>query len=95
MTATRTNGAGSIAPTAHAQDAYNERIQCELRGTVWSRTCKNWYLDARGRNIALWPGATYRFYDATRKLVPGEYEFATAETDPDVAPAHRELAEVA
>jgi len=95
ITEAKDRRADSIAPKAGAQDAYNERIQGELDGAVWSRGCMSWYLDARGRNITLWPGATYRFYDSTRRIAPEEYEFAGAGADADAASAHRELAEVA
>ena len=81
----------TVAPTQHAQAAYNSKMQSDLGGAVWSRGCKSWYLDAQGRNITLWPGETFRFYESTRKLDPAEYEWA----DVPVAPAHRELAEVA
>ena len=32
----------------------------------------------QGRNITLWPGETFRFYESTRKLDPAEYEWVTA-----------------
>jgi cation diffusion facilitator CzcD-associated flavoprotein CzcO len=83
----------SVAPTQSAQDAYNSKMQADLSGAVWSRGCKSWYLDATGRNITLWPGETFRFYESTRKLDPGEYEWST----PAAAPADESpmLAEVA
>ena len=71
-------GAVGIAPTAQAQSAYNDRLQDELDGTVWSRSCKSWYMDAHGRNISLWPHETWKFRSATLKLKPDEYELVAA-----------------
>ena len=78
----------AIAPTAAAQVAYNDRIQEKLDRSVWSRSCKNWYLDARGRNITLWPHETWRYALEMRKLKPEEYELvareaAERETEPE------------
>jgi cation diffusion facilitator CzcD-associated flavoprotein CzcO len=83
----------SVAPSKPAQESYNWKMQSELIGAVWSRGCKSWYLDAQGRNITLWPGETFRFYESTRKLDPAEYVWAGA--DAPAASDHRELAEVA
>ena len=71
----------SVAPTPSAQDAYNSKMQSDLGNAVWSRGCKSWYLDAQGRNITLWPGETFRFYESTRKLDPAEYEWAAVGAD--------------
>jgi cation diffusion facilitator CzcD-associated flavoprotein CzcO len=73
----RTAGA-AIAPTRRAQAAYNDRLQALLGDAVWSRSCKNWYTDAHGRNITLWPHETWRFRGETLRLLPDEYELAVA-----------------
>ncbi|MDQ3728416.1 MAG: NAD(P)/FAD-dependent oxidoreductase, partial [Actinomycetota bacterium] len=83
----------SVTPSARAQSSYNSRIQGELGRSVWSRGCQSWYLDATGRNITLWPGETFRFYESTRKLDPAEYEWATPNAP--AADQDRELLEVA
>ena len=85
----------SVSPSDHAQASYNSKMQSQLGNAVWSRSCKSWYLDAQGRNITLWPGETFRFYESTRKLDPAEYVWAEAGADAPAAPDHRELAEVA
>ncbi|MDQ3758856.1 MAG: NAD(P)/FAD-dependent oxidoreductase [Actinomycetota bacterium] len=85
----------SVTPTRRAQDAYNSKMQADLSGAVWSRGCKSWYLDAQGRNITLWPGETFRFYESTRRLDPGEYEWVRPEADVPARSDRRELAEVA
>jgi cation diffusion facilitator CzcD-associated flavoprotein CzcO len=84
----------SVTPTKAAQDSYNSKMQADLGDAVWSRGCKSWYLDAQGRNITLWPGETFRFYESTRKLDPAEYEWAAAGADAPAETDHRELTEV-
>ena len=50
-------GAASVDVRPEAQAAFNERIQAQLRKTVWnSGGCSSWYLDRSGRNTMLWPG---------------------------------------
>ncbi len=85
----------SVAPTRSAQDAYNSKMQSALSGAVWSRGCKSWYLDAQGRNITLWPDETFRFYEATRKLDPGEYEWMKPNAKAPAVDERHQLAEVA
>jgi cation diffusion facilitator CzcD-associated flavoprotein CzcO len=85
----------SVAPTPSAQHAYNSKLQSDLGDAVWSRGCKSWYLDAKGRNITLWPGETFRYYESTRKLDSAEYEWTAVGAGEPAEPDHRELAEVA
>ena len=45
-----------------------------MAGTVWTTGgCASWYLDDRGRNTTLWPGATWRFRNRTRRFDPRAY----------------------
>ncbi|CAN5127550.1 NAD(P)/FAD-dependent oxidoreductase [soil metagenome] len=66
---------GAIGVKAAAQESYNRELQDELEGAVWSRSCKSWYVDARGRNIILWPHSTHRFWRETRELRRSEFDF--------------------
>ncbi|MDQ2676240.1 MAG: NAD(P)/FAD-dependent oxidoreductase [Actinomycetota bacterium] len=84
----------SVAPTRAAQDAYNAKMQADLGDAVWSRGCKSWYLDAQGRNITLWPGETFRFYESTRKLDPAEFEWVAPGVEAPAVRGDRRLAEV-
>ncbi len=86
MDAARVRGA-TVAPTEAAQNSYNDHIQGELNEAVWSRSCKSWYLDANGRNITLWPGESFRFYRATRRIDESEYEFEQVAPTPEPEPA--------
>jgi cation diffusion facilitator CzcD-associated flavoprotein CzcO len=96
MQRARDAGDAAIAPRAEAQAAYNERLQDELGDAVWSRSCKSWYMDEHGRNITLWPQATWKFRNELLKLKPDEYELAAAGSrNGNVAAAARELVETA
>jgi hypothetical protein len=53
--------------------AYNARLQRKLPGTVWGSGCASWYLDADGRNLALWPGFTFDFRRQTRHFRPRDF----------------------
>ncbi|OBG24379.1 4-hydroxyacetophenone monooxygenase [Mycolicibacterium celeriflavum] len=69
-------GVQALAPTRQAQDRYNEELQGELSGTVWSTGgCQSWYLDEHGVNRTLWSGMTWQYWLATRKFDPSEYRF--------------------
>ncbi|MDQ1738781.1 MAG: hypothetical protein QOE53_433 [Pseudonocardiales bacterium] len=58
----RRYGLASVEPTAAAEAAWNADLQRRMRRTVWSTGgCRSWYLDAHGRNVALWPRTTYMF----------------------------------
>ena len=68
-------GAASVDVRPEAQAAYNERIQGQLRNTVWnSGGCSSWYLDASGRNTTLWPGFTWPFRRLLRHFDAEHYE---------------------
>jgi cation diffusion facilitator CzcD-associated flavoprotein CzcO len=65
-----------------AQELYNQRLQRELRGTVWnSGGCASWYLDATGRNTTIWPGFTWPFRKRTRHFLPEDYHLRTRAAD--------------
>jgi cation diffusion facilitator CzcD-associated flavoprotein CzcO len=58
--------------------AYNEGLRRRLARTVWASGCRSWYLNASGRNTALWPGATFAFRRLTRRFRPEAFEQGTA-----------------
>lgn len=76
--------AAAIEPRAEAQARYVARIEERLAPTVWnSGGCKSWYLDATGRNSALWPDGVGSFTRKVTRIVEGDY----LTTPPHVAPA--------
>ncbi len=56
-----------------AQQAFNERIQQQLKHTVWASGCKSWYMNANGKNTTLYPGLTVSFRKETRKFDSSVY----------------------
>ncbi|KAF0810626.1 monooxygenase flavin-binding family protein [Alcanivorax sp. S71-1-4] len=62
-----------------AQRAFNEAVQRRLQGTTWTSGCTSWYQQADGRNFALWPGATWRYWLETRRVCSTDYEFVSLE----------------
>jgi cation diffusion facilitator CzcD-associated flavoprotein CzcO len=76
IAAVQRSRAQALAPTREAQQRYNDELQHELAGTVWSTGgCKSWYLDEHGVNRTLWSGMTWQYWLATRKFKPSEYKF--------------------
>ena len=63
---------------AQAQARFNERVQKALAGTVWSSGCRSWYQQDDGRNVAIWPWSTWRYWLETRKVRTARYHFANA-----------------
>ena len=65
-----------MAPSAAAQQRYNDELQRDLAGSVWNTGgCRSYYLDEHGVNRASWSGMTWQYWRATRSLKPSEYEF--------------------
>ena len=56
-----------------AQHEYNTGLKRRLGGTVWASGCRSWYMDGKGRNVALWPGFTYPFRLMTRRFDAARY----------------------
>ncbi|HEX8096372.1 flavin-containing monooxygenase [Jatrophihabitans sp.] len=83
----RRHGLATVEPTAAAEDAWNADLQRRMRRTVWSTGgCRSWYLDAHGRNVALWPRTTYLFRRLTASFDPGAYHLGAR---PGTAPPER------
>jgi len=59
-----------------AQRDFNEDVQERLKGTTWTSGCTSWYQQETGKNFALWPGSTWRYWLQTRKVRTQDYVFA-------------------
>ena len=74
------HGAGVFDVRPAAQERYNETVQQRLRNTVWNTGgCASWYLDANGRNSALWPTFTWPFHRRTARFDTDAYELRPAQ----------------
>ncbi len=70
-----THGIGVIDVRPAAEEDYNEQLQQDMSGTVWTTGgCASWYLDERGRNTTLWPSFTFRFRRQTEAFDPAAYD---------------------
>jgi cation diffusion facilitator CzcD-associated flavoprotein CzcO len=62
---------------ARAQARSVGAVQSRLAGTVWQSGCRSWYLDEDGRNIAIWPRTTMRYWLAVRRIRRRDYVFGS------------------
>jgi cyclohexanone monooxygenase len=68
-------GLSSIDVRADACAAWNAEVQEALAGTVWnSGGCSSWYLDAEGRNVAIYPWTTVDLRARLRRFDLSAYE---------------------
>ena len=58
---------------------FNEELAHRLDHTVWTSGCKSWYTQEDGRNIAIWPGFSFRYRMRTRSVNPDHYVFTSHE----------------
>jgi cation diffusion facilitator CzcD-associated flavoprotein CzcO len=67
---------------------YFGQIQADTVGKVWASGCSSWFLDANGRNVAVWPGYSWSFHRRIRRFDDGAY-LLTARAPVTGGPAHR------
>lgn len=78
-----------------AQRAFNEEVQEALVGTVWSTGCTSWYQQDGGRNVAIWPWSTWRYWLRTRRVREEDYALSRAPAEPSASRGVTEPAAVA
>ena len=77
----RQHGLATVEVRADAQRRYNERLQKQMRHTIWTTGgCSSWYLDKHGNNTTLWPNFTFVFRQLTRTFDLAAYR-TTATSD--------------
>lgn len=59
------NRASIIEVRQEAEDNFTAGVQALLNGTVFSANCSNWYINAKGKNSASWPGYASTFWRET------------------------------
>ena len=68
-------GIGAIDVPRAKQDAYNDEIQQQMVGTVWTEGgCKSWYLGADGTNRTLWPSFSDAFKRRLKSFSLADFE---------------------
>ncbi len=79
-------GIAAVEPRARAQAAFAAEVDRLGRGTVWTTGgCASWYLDATGRNAALWPGSVGAFRRRVAPFDAAEYHLRPAVSAPAVS----------
>lgn len=74
----RARRATSVEVKPQAQQAFSQEMDVRTRGTVWKSGCQSWYLDARGRNVTLWPGFTFSYWWRLLSFKVGEHRWSRA-----------------
>lgn len=72
----RARGASAVEVRPQAQQAFAQEMDRRTRGTVWKSGCRSWYLDARGRNVTLWPGFTFSYWWRLLRLKTTEFRWS-------------------
>lgn len=57
-----------------AQDAFNQQVQHMFEKTVWQSGCVSWYQQEGGKNFALWPTYTWKYWLKTKKPNAADYQ---------------------
>ncbi len=59
----------------NVQTKFNDELQEKIKTTVWGTGCQSWYQDAGGRNFAIWPKSTWKFWLETFRVKASDYRF--------------------
>ncbi|MFV5491057.1 NAD(P)/FAD-dependent oxidoreductase [Acinetobacter sp. ASP199] len=54
-------------------DQFNEQVQHMMENTVWQSGCVSWYQQDGGKNFALWPTYTWKYWLKTKWANPSDY----------------------
>lgn len=88
----RSRGLRAVQPSAQAQADFVDDLQRRMESTVWSAGgCASWYLDAHGRNVTLWPRATFTFRRLLSSFDPDKYDVVPATAPATTTPDQEEV----
>ncbi|MCA4778922.1 NAD(P)/FAD-dependent oxidoreductase [Acinetobacter towneri] len=65
--------AQAIAVKDQVQDQFNQKVEAMLNNTVWQSGCVSWYQQDGGKNFALWPTYTWKYWLQTKSLHPSDF----------------------
>ena len=71
------SGGRQIDVLAEAQRRSVQEVQEQLSGSVWQSGCRSWYQDETGRNYAIWPKTTMRYWLAVRRIRRRDYRLSS------------------
>lgn len=63
----------AIMVKEQAQDTFNQQVQHMFEQTVWQSGCVSWYQQEGGKNFALWPTYTWKYWLKTKKPNTADY----------------------
>lgn len=63
----------AIVVKDQVQDQFNHDVQDMLNNTVWQSGCLSWYQQEGGKNFALWPTYTWKYWLKTKSLHPSDF----------------------
>ncbi|HJE53900.1 MAG TPA: NAD(P)/FAD-dependent oxidoreductase, partial [Acinetobacter pseudolwoffii] len=63
----------AIIVKEQAQDTFNQQVQHMFEQTVWQSGCISWYQQEGGKNFALWPTYTWKYWLKTKKPNTADY----------------------
>jgi cation diffusion facilitator CzcD-associated flavoprotein CzcO len=72
----RRRGAKALEVKPDVQQQFNARLQERIGHTVWNGGCTSWYKTESGKNTNNWPGYTFEYRRATRRLRAEDYRLA-------------------
>lgn len=75
IAARKARSARWIEATAEAQAGFVAELDQRFVGTAWAGGCHSWYLDAQGRNIALWIGSVMGYRRRVRSISSSDFRF--------------------
>lgn len=70
------SGAASVSVRADGQRTFNDDVQRRTARSVWGTGCRSWYIDAGGRNRALWPASALTYWWRTARPRAADLELA-------------------
>jgi cation diffusion facilitator CzcD-associated flavoprotein CzcO len=75
----RDEGAAIAEVRPGAQERFNRWVQRRSRNSVWvAGGCVSWYQDDEGRNRAIWPSFSWRFWQRARAIRRADYSLRPA-----------------
>jgi cation diffusion facilitator CzcD-associated flavoprotein CzcO len=79
----RERGAHSVEVRPEAEAQFNQRVDEQIKGTVWNTGCASWYADQSGRISALWPDWTFAFRRQLAEFDAHNYELRVRTSQPE------------
>lgn len=76
----KSGGGSYLDVKKSAQQLYNNRIQQQFKGTVWTSGCRSWYMNVQGKNTTLYPRLIGDFRKETKRFYPQLYQLIQPKT---------------